>query len=339
MDEDCDIYADLDLLPVPDFGAETNLKRKCPTNESVASSKSRRADDDRVHRHNNQNSSRELNCQTDVRRRNSREDRKRESKEREACDRKRESKERAFSRSGSSSGDRSSDRSDRRTSHPSDRHRRSSADKLSESSSQSNVQASKVHSSKAHPPNVQAPNVHSLKAHSSNALASKATDRILNQNKPRQSPRKSPRKSPHESPCKSPRKSPRKSPYSRPSPSSKSPRKSKSSNSGDHLAELIILEEKLLRLEEKCTALEREKEQKAKANLELNRTVTVLKTNISSLYKTAKTEIDRKGQQIKELQSELDSLKFRKFKRADQGANWYAQASQAPANQLNQFYW
>ena len=297
MDDDCDIYADLDLLPVHDFGSgvETNLKRKCSTSEPVAS-KSQRVEDDRVHCRNDQNSNRELNCQTD-REHGSRDDQKRKSKER------------VLDRS-------SSDRLDRKASYPSDRHRGSTEAKSSESSSQSN----------AHLPN----------AHSSNVLTSKAkpTDRILNQNKPRQSPRKPPR----ESPRKSPLQSSRKSPYSRPSPSSKqSPRKS--GNSGDHLAELIILEEKLLRLEEKCSALEREKEQKAKANLELNRTVTVLKTNISSLYKTAKTEIDRKGQQIKELQSELDSLKFRKFKRADQGANWYAQPSQAPANQLNQFYW
>lgn len=334
MDEDCDIYADLDLLPVHDFGSsfgvEANLKRKCSPNES-AKSKSRRVEDERVQLNdsNNQNNNRELNCPRDCERggssRSSRgdcsRDRKRESKERDRKreskerDRKKEGKERAheFSRSGNFKGDRSNDRPSRKGSNPGDHHRSSKGVKPSESSSQNNV----------HAPNTR----------SSNVLASKAkpTDRILNQNKaPRQSPRKSP--------CKSPRKSP----YSRASPKnlSKSPKKPNTKPndpSGDHhLAELVVLEEKLLRLEEKCTTLESEKEQKAKDNLELNRMLTVLKTNISSLYRTAKTEIDRKSFQIKELQSEIDSLKFRKFKRADERANW---GPQTPGNELNQFYW
>ena len=91
-----------------------------------------------------------------------------------------------------------------------------------------------------------------------------------------------------------------------------------------------MLNQKLCRLEERCSTLESEKEQKEKDNLELNRKLTVLKTNISSLYKTAKSEIDRKSEQIRELQSQIDTLKFRRGKRVDERANRQQQSDHQP---------
>lgn len=45
---------------------------------------------------------------------------------------------------------------------------------------------------------------------------------------------------------------------------------------------------------------------------ELTKINTVLKANISTLYRTAKAEIQRKNDRISELQSELDDLIFRR---------------------------
>lgn len=51
-------------------------------------------------------------------------------------------------------------------------------------------------------------------------------------------------------------------------------------------------------------------------NRKLERENRILKANISSLYKTAINEIDRKSKQLAEVQSKLDDLILRRCKRA-----------------------
>lgn len=46
---------------------------------------------------------------------------------------------------------------------------------------------------------------------------------------------------------------------------------------------------------------------------ELTRANGILKANISTLYRTAKAEIERKNARISELQSELDDLIFKRM--------------------------
>lgn len=52
-------------------------------------------------------------------------------------------------------------------------------------------------------------------------------------------------------------------------------------------------------------------------NSKLERENRVLKANISSLYKTALAEIERKGQQLTEVQSKLDDYILRRHRRAN----------------------
>lgn len=47
--------------------------------------------------------------------------------------------------------------------------------------------------------------------------------------------------------------------------------------------------------------------------IELTRANGILKANISTLYRTAKAEIERKDARISELQSELDDLIFKRM--------------------------
>lgn len=47
---------------------------------------------------------------------------------------------------------------------------------------------------------------------------------------------------------------------------------------------------------------------------ELTSANTILKANISTLYRTARAEIARKDERISELQSELDNLIFKRTK-------------------------
>lgn len=49
---------------------------------------------------------------------------------------------------------------------------------------------------------------------------------------------------------------------------------------------------------------------------ELTRANGILKANISTLYRTAKAEIERKNARIAELQSELDDLIFKRMNKA-----------------------
>lgn len=53
---------------------------------------------------------------------------------------------------------------------------------------------------------------------------------------------------------------------------------------------------------------------------ELTRANTILKANISTLYRTAKAEIARKDDRIAELQSELDDLIFKRFAKKGEAA-------------------
>lgn len=51
---------------------------------------------------------------------------------------------------------------------------------------------------------------------------------------------------------------------------------------------------------------------------ELKRTNTVLKANISTLFRTARAEIERKDERIVQLQSELDDLLFKRTGKSHQ---------------------
>ena len=50
---------------------------------------------------------------------------------------------------------------------------------------------------------------------------------------------------------------------------------------------------------------------------ELAKANSVLKANISTLYRTARAEITRKNDRIAELQSQLDDLLFKRMNRAN----------------------
>ncbi|CAH1973570.1 unnamed protein product [Acanthoscelides obtectus] len=65
-------------------------------------------------------------------------------------------------------------------------------------------------------------------------------------------------------------------------------------------------------LKDHITSLERDIEKLTKAIVTLKKVQENLEKNISSLYLTAKAEIDRKNRQIAELQRELDDFKFRR---------------------------
>lgn len=51
---------------------------------------------------------------------------------------------------------------------------------------------------------------------------------------------------------------------------------------------------------------------------ELTRANSILKANISTLYRTARAEIARKNDRIAELQTEVDNLLFKRMSRAGQ---------------------
>lgn len=65
-------------------------------------------------------------------------------------------------------------------------------------------------------------------------------------------------------------------------------------------------------LEQNISDLQKDKEKLIEAIDILTTQQNQLKTNISSLYLTAKTEIDRKNRIITELRMELEDLKFRR---------------------------
>lgn len=62
-------------------------------------------------------------------------------------------------------------------------------------------------------------------------------------------------------------------------------------------------------------------DEKDKIIAELRRTNGILKANISTLYRTARAEIARKNDRITELQSELDSLLFKRMNKASQSGS------------------
>lgn len=89
--------------------------------------------------------------------------------------------------------------------------------------------------------------------------------------------------------------------------------------SDDALEDEIFSYNKLHNLEIRTKQLENENKQLKSENEELKKTMElrdkqlkVLKNNISSLYKTAKMELDRKQQLMAELQNKYDQLVFRR---------------------------
>ena len=77
-----------------------------------------------------------------------------------------------------------------------------------------------------------------------------------------------------------------------------------------------IIEKQFSSIEEENRKLKEKMDQmKQRQNL-LEKENRILKANISSLYKTAIAEVDRKNSQINELRSELDDLILRRDRRA-----------------------
>mgnify|MGYP002716669649 CR=1 FL=1 len=89
----------------------------------------------------------------------------------------------------------------------------------------------------------------------------------------------------------------------------------------DQLFDELQVYGKLYRLETEITRLTKENATLSKDNETLRKQISikdgqlkVLKNNISSLYKTAKLELDRRLSEKQELQNQYDALVFRKIK-------------------------
>lgn len=83
-------------------------------------------------------------------------------------------------------------------------------------------------------------------------------------------------------------------------------------------SELNSLETEVARLREENQRLLLENEDYNKNITIKDKQIKVLKNNISSLYKTAKLEIDRKDQELANLQREFDSVVFRRISTTSQ---------------------
>ena len=77
-----------------------------------------------------------------------------------------------------------------------------------------------------------------------------------------------------------------------------------------------IIEKQFSTMEEENRSLKEKLGQMSKRQSVLEKENRILKANISSLYKTAIAEVDRKNCQINELRSELDDLILRRQRRA-----------------------
>jgi predicted phage gp36 major capsid-like protein len=66
------------------------------------------------------------------------------------------------------------------------------------------------------------------------------------------------------------------------------------------------------KLSDKCKQLQRFGWSQVQQVKELTRCNTIMKNNISSLYKTARAELDRKDAEIARLREQLDQILFRK---------------------------
>ena len=84
------------------------------------------------------------------------------------------------------------------------------------------------------------------------------------------------------------------------------------------LSEITILEKSLHKTEDNNKSLVKQNIELRQQLKEKDKQLTVLKTNISSLFKTAKAEIERKKGEIHELREQLDSMIFRRF-----APKWY----------------
>lgn len=76
-----------------------------------------------------------------------------------------------------------------------------------------------------------------------------------------------------------------------------------------------IIEKKFSSIEEENRKLKEKMDQMGKRQNLLEKENRILKANISSLYKTAIAEVDRKNSQINELRSSLDDLILRRDRR------------------------
>lgn len=82
--------------------------------------------------------------------------------------------------------------------------------------------------------------------------------------------------------------------------------------------ELNTLEAKLEQLGSWNEKLRNENEELRKSATVKDKQIQVLKNNISSLYKTAKLEIDRKNEELANLRREYDSVVFRRISQHNQ---------------------
>jgi hypothetical protein len=102
------------------------------------------------------------------------------------------------------------------------------------------------------------------------------------------------------------------------------------------LSELTILEKSLAKTEFNNKDLLKQNQELRQELVKKDKQLSVLKTNISSLYKTAKAEIERKKREINELREEYDSLVFKRFTNKSINSNNNSNSnSNCFSNQLN----
>lgn len=83
-----------------------------------------------------------------------------------------------------------------------------------------------------------------------------------------------------------------------------------------NLSDLVMIESNYHMALKESSTMKQQMQRMAQRLQACERQNKVLKANISSLYKTAKAEIDRKGGQISELRRELDDLILRRNRSA-----------------------
>lgn len=84
---------------------------------------------------------------------------------------------------------------------------------------------------------------------------------------------------------------------------------------------LYHLENELAKFKEKNMALVRDNDELRNQIIIKDKQIQILKTNISSLYKTAKMELERRSKEKQELQMEYDNLVFRRIKNLEKCQN------------------
>lgn len=83
-------------------------------------------------------------------------------------------------------------------------------------------------------------------------------------------------------------------------------------NIGSNLNDVAILQDSFDKLEKEKNVIDSELKEIKEKYERMVMVNKILKTNISSLYKTAKAELERKNDRISELTRQIDDLVFRR---------------------------